>query len=213
MQNNVEHPLSYYNEVSKPIEIFTVHNKTRLFLLLFVLFIISYVLLKKIKNKIFHIVNKSDMSQHIFSPKESLTQFIKNIVNGIIAPFGDFFNEIIHLFTDIINSIRNIHEIFNYMQESIDSFLEDIYEILYNYATKLSMLINKVFVLFQKVFFVFEDIFFTIAHTIYTVAAIWNGPLGGGLRTTGKVAGTVGKVFKPLGKGIKAIGGFFKKKK
>ena len=147
------------------------------------------------------------------SPKESLTQFIKNIVNGIIAPFGDFFNEIIHLFTDIINSIRNIHEIFNYMQESIDSFLEDIYEILYNYATKLSMLINKVFVLFQKVFFVFEDIFFTIAHTIYTVAAIWNGPLGGGLRTTGKVAGTVCKVFKPLGKGIKAIGGFFKKKK
>ena len=71
---------------------------------------------------------------------------------------------------------------FNYMKDSITFFLLDIYEVLWNYAKKISMLVNRVFVIFQKIFFVFEDILFTIAHTIYTVAAVWNSNIGGAAR-------------------------------
>lgn len=108
-----------------------------------------------------------------------LTFYIKPYVTAFISPFIQFFERILEVIVDLVNSVQNIRKMFHYMRESIRGFLLDIATMFYGYAKKLSYMVNRMMDTFNKIFRVFENIMYSLGYAIYTVAAIWNSPIGG----------------------------------
>jgi len=110
---------------------------------------------------------------------ECAMTFFKNSFLKFMTPFIDFFEQIVLVLVDLVESVQNIRKMFNYLRDSIRSFLLDIANMFYAYAKKLSYLFNRLMDTFSKVFRVFEDLFYALGYAIYTVASLWNSPVGG----------------------------------
>jgi hypothetical protein len=105
--------------------------------------------------------------------------FFKNSFLSFMTPFIEFFEKIVKVLVDLVKSVQNIRQMFNYLRDSINTFLLDIANMFYAYATKFSLLFNRLLQTFSKIFTVFEDLFFTVAYAGYSLMSVWNGPIGG----------------------------------
>jgi ribosomal protein S9 len=105
--------------------------------------------------------------------------FFKNSFLSFMTPFIEFFEKIVEVLVDLVKSVQNIRQMFNYLRDSINTFLLDIANMFYAYATKFSLLFNRLLQTFSKIFTVFEDLFFTVAYAGYSLMSVWNGPIGG----------------------------------
>ena len=108
-----------------------------------------------------------------------ITAYIKPYITAFITPFIQFFEKILDVIVDLVNSVQNIRKMFNYLRESIHTFLLDIANMFYAYAKKISYMVNRMMDTFNKIFLVFEDMFYALGYAIYTVASLWNSPVGG----------------------------------
>jgi hypothetical protein len=100
----------------------------------------------------------------------------------VMEPFIHFFEKILDVIVDLVKSVQNIRKMIDYLRDSIRSFLLDIADMFYAYATKFSLLFNRLLETFSKVFLVFEDLFFSLGYSIYTVSSLWNSPFGDAAR-------------------------------
>lgn len=108
-----------------------------------------------------------------------ITTYIKPYLMAFISPFIEFFEKILDVIVDLVDSIQNIRKMFNYMRESIHTFLLDIANMFYAYAKKISYMLNRIMDTFYKIFRVFQDIYSALGYSIYTLQSMWNGPIGG----------------------------------
>ena len=111
------------------------------------------------------------------------TAIIHNVISIFMKPIFNFFEKILDVLIDLVKSVQNIRQMFNYLRESINSFLLDIGGMLHSYATKFSLLFNRLMQTFHQIFNVFTDILFAVKYASTTLLSIWHGPIGGIART------------------------------
>lgn len=105
--------------------------------------------------------------------------FFKNAFLSFMTPFIRFFEKIVEVLVDLVNSVQNIRKMIHYLRSSIRVFLLDIANMFYAYAKKMSYLFNRFMETFSKIFLVFEDILYSLGYGMYTLASLWNSPVGG----------------------------------
>jgi hypothetical protein len=104
--------------------------------------------------------------------------FLENSFNYFMIPFIKFFETLIDVVFDLVESVRNIRKMIYYLRDSIREHLLDIANMIYGYGKKISYLFNTITDVMGKIFRVFEDIFFAIGYSITTLESLWNGSIG-----------------------------------
>ena len=109
---------------------------------------------------------------------ECSSSMFKNYFYIYMQSFIDFCHQVVYVLVDLVSSVQNIRQMFSYMRDSIDTFLLDIANMFYAYATKFSLLFNRLLQTFNKISTIFEDIHYSMAYSSYTIQSILNGPIG-----------------------------------
>ena len=114
------------------------------------------------------------LTKFLKHPVDSTITLFKNMFNIFMVPFVEFFENIMHVLTDLVKSIQNIRLMINYMRTSIRTFLLDIAGMFYGYAKKLSFLFERLMTSFKLIFRIFEDIYYGLLYTMDTLYDIKN---------------------------------------
>ncbi len=98
-------------------------------------------------------------TKFIKNPVEHVVTIFRNLFNVFMSPFVTFFENIMHVLTDLVKNLQNIRLMINYLRESIKTFLLDIATMFYGYAEKLSYLFERLKASFMLIGRVFDDIY------------------------------------------------------
>ena len=98
-------------------------------------------------------------TKFIKHPVEHVVTMFRNLFNVFMSPFVEFFENIMHVLTDLVKNLQNIRLMINYLRGSINTFLLDIATMFYGYAKKLSYLFERLKASFMLISKVFDDIY------------------------------------------------------
>ena len=115
-----------------------------------------------------------------FNSTDMITSKIKQVIdfikNNYWIPIINFFEKIIDVLLDLVKSIQNIRVMFVYIRDMTETYLLDIGNMFYAYATKLSVLFNRIMQINHKIMYTFETMYYSLKYTQTTLQSISNSP-------------------------------------
>ena len=108
---------------------------------------------------------------------ECFGQYFKIHFDSFLSPIYDFFNKIVDVIEDLILSVQNIRQMFNYIRDTTEEQLYDVADMLYNYGKKMSEGINRVMEIFTMLLHSAEGSLYGVSYTATTFGFLMNGPV------------------------------------
>lgn len=108
---------------------------------------------------------------------ECFGQYFKIHFDSFLSPIYEFFNKIVDVIEDLILSVQNIRQMFNYIRDTTEEQLYDVSDMLYNYGKKMSEAINRVMEIFTMLLHSAEGSLYGVSYTATTFGFLMNGPI------------------------------------
>jgi hypothetical protein len=143
-----------------------------------VIFIIVALIIFLLKS--FSVINikGNKYTQAALNPGEFIVTAFGNLFMKFMSPFINFFETIVHVLADLVNSLNNIQGIMVYQKNALLLFLNDIGETFYNQAKKMSLIVKRIAKTFSYIFAAFEDLFKSSASLGMAVITAWRASPG-----------------------------------